>query len=166
MWSIILPMSTARNAPGHNHPVGFRRDCAQCKVEKAAIRAKQRATPEYKAHRAAQRRDERARQFHVVAFPSTAQPGTGTPEIGPNELAVIEQCAGLLKAQANPATVMHARTLARLLDNPEVSALWPQAVRQIHVLELSLGTPKVEGRNRLAAVEAMTSRNRDRRAAQ
>jgi hypothetical protein len=152
----------------HGHPTGYQRGCEQCKADRraqrqAATKAKH-ATPEYKAYRAAQRRDERARQFKVVAFPSTAQPGTGTPEIGPNEQAVIDQCARLPKAEANPATVMHARTLAKLLDNRQVSALWPQAVRQIHVLELSLGAPRVKGRNRLAAVIAMTERNRGRAA--
>ena len=143
----------------HGHPTGYRRNCDQCKAERAAIRAKKLKSPAYRAYRAQQRRDERAARFvNLVALPVVA-------EIGPNEQATVEQCGLLAKSEVNPATVQHARTLSKILDNPEMAALWPRTARDIQALLLPLDAPKTKGRKKLAAIISMTDR-KPRKAAQ
>ena len=170
-------MAKAGATGPHNHALGYRRDCDMCRAERRELRARtrekakareaadqarqQRQTPEYKRYRATQRRDERATRYaSVVALP-TPIAATG---LGENEQAVIDQCALLSKASEHPSTVMQARTLARLLDSSELSALWSQTSRQLHTLLLSLSGPKRKLSGRLASIEMMTSRNRKPRA--
>jgi hypothetical protein len=80
------------------------------------------------------------------------------PVAGPNEIAVIEQCAAAPKAVDRPATVEQARTLARILDDDDCKAMWPTTSRQLHTLLSSLTAPKVKSGGRLYAIRAMTNR--------
>ena len=165
----------------HGHEVGFKRNCADCKAERAEIRAKRRKqararkvkeqaaarrmTPEFRAHRAEQRRNQRATQYaKVVALPKSSTPvardAVVPPVAGENEQAVREQCAKSSKAGDRPGTVAQAVTLARILDNPSMSALWPQTSRQLHVLLTSLDAPRPRSKGRLASVISMTEQNR------
>jgi hypothetical protein len=80
-------------------------------------------------------------------------------EPGPNEQAVLAQTQDSALADARPATVQQALTLARLLDNQEFSAMHPTASRQLHLLLTSLELAKRKMANRrLATVIAMTAR--------
>jgi hypothetical protein len=161
----------------HGHPLGFKKDCPQCKADRARIRAKKRAkaeaeevakqarqermTPAYRAYRATQRRDERATRFAgVIALPSAAQSGAGAIQIGPNEAATIAQCELLPKSEVNPAAVQHARQLSTILDNPAMAAIWSRTARDIQALLLPLDAPKKKSRSRLSAVISMTERKR------
>lgn len=118
----------------HGHALGYRPDCAQCRADLRRIRAKKRAkaaaeeireerrqermTPQHRAYLAEQRRNQRASRYaNVVALPASV----AAPEqacVGPNEQAVIDQCAESPKAGERPSIVMQARTLARVLDSP------------------------------------------------
>lgn len=153
----------------HGHPTGYQRGCEQCKAERKAIAAKRRRTPAYRRYRAEQRRAQRAKQYNVVALSSVSTSGstTGTVEIGPNEQAVIAQCERLPKSDESPSTVMQARTLARILDCPEMSHDWPTTSRQLHALLMSMSGPRKKLNRRLAAVQlAYSDPNRWKREAQ
>jgi hypothetical protein len=133
----------------HNHPLGYVPSCAQCKAERREIRAKaaakaqreaKRHTPQARMDRAEARRNQRATRYaSVVALPKSTVPTV----LGENEAAVIAQCEHLPKAEDSPSTVQQCRTLAKILDNDEMSALWPQTSRQMHALLSSMaGAPK------------------------
>lgn len=146
--------------PPHGHPIGYRADCEQCKAERRAIRTKQR-------------RDQRARKYNVVpikrrasAAPPTVSGEDAAPAFGENESAVRAQCASSARAEDKPGTVMQAVTLSRILDNDQLSALWPQTSRQLHALLTSLDAPRKKSKGRLSAVIALTEQTRNRKAAQ
>jgi hypothetical protein len=92
---------------------------------------------------------------NVVAFPNAAP-----TEPGEVETAVREQCAMLPRAAERPGEVAAAIRLGQLLDDPGYFALAAQNSFKLHTLLASLGAPKKKGRNRLAAVQAMTERKR------
>jgi len=99
---------------------------------------------------------------NVVAMPTqpTPQPVPQPPnELGDNEAAVIAQCEQLGKAAAEkPSLVAQAKTLARILDRPDLMPMHATTSRQLQALLASLDGPKKKSRGRLAAVQAMTPR--------
>jgi hypothetical protein len=78
--------------------------------------------------------------------------------VGPNEQAVMSQCAAAPKAADLPATVMQAVTLARILDDENCRAMWPTTSRQLHTLLLSLAAPRAKTAGKLYAIKKMTNR--------
>lgn len=95
---------------------------------------------------------------NVVALPVTGQPETATAP-GPVELAWIEQCSMLRKADDNPLTVAMGVPLARILDSAELAPMWPTASAKLQQLRASLEGPKKKSRGRvtnLSAVHAIT----------
>lgn len=79
------------------------------------------------------------------------------PVVGPNEQAVIEQCAQSGMTEQRPATVMQARTMARILDDAARMHDHPKASDQLHKLLTSLDPPrKRKTSGRLSSVKAMS----------
>jgi hypothetical protein len=95
---------------------------------------------------------------------STGQPARKTKAVskpkakvvGPNEQAVLDQCAASPLAADQPATVAQAVSLAKILDDEACKAMWPTTSRQLHALMLALRAPQKKSRGRLARVQAMT----------
>jgi hypothetical protein len=92
------------------------------------------------------------------------QPATRPAEpnsMGDNELAVIAQCKGSRLAEERPATVSQCISLARILDNPEMSPMWPTTSRQLHSMLTSLqGPTRKKSRNRLQQVISMSAKTK------
>ena len=129
---------------------GYRNGC-RCAVCRGAEAARQRR---YRARNP----NAQIRGGKVVALPT---PQATAPSIAPNgevEQAVREQCEMLPRAADRPGEVAAAIRLAQLLDDPAYFALAAQNSYKLHVLLNSLGAPKKKGRNRLAAISAMTDR--------
>lgn len=76
---------------------------------------------------------------------------------GPVERAVITQT--MEYAADNPAAVEMAKVAARILDNPDRSALHPTTFRNLDsMLQRLAAAKKTKSRGRLAAVQSMTAK--------
>ena len=149
----------------HGHPVGFRRDCAEC----AAVSQARRATPEAKRQRADARQRQQATRAGRLLGLAANEPDGGTivalptraaaaPTIGENEQAVIAQCEMSKQAEVKPGIVTQARTLARILDAPELMTIWPRTSSQLQALLKELDGPRKKSSGRLIQVSAMAGR--------
>jgi len=105
------------------------------------------------------KRIERANGTVVLMTGERAKPIE--PQVNPPglvELAVIEECSGLSIAAERPALVETARTMARILDNPNQLALHPTTSRQLtSILNDLRGQSKKRTRSRLASVQRMVT---------
>jgi hypothetical protein len=83
-------------------------------------------------------------------------------EGGPTELAVIAQCEDNPRAAERPATVAQARTLARILDTPEMFPTHATASNSLQKLLASLDAPNRgrKSKGRLHSVIRMTAKTR------
>lgn len=83
-----------------------------------------------------------------------------TPHVpGETERAVIAECSSLSMADQRPAMVALATRMARILDNAELTTLWPTTSRQLQaVLNDLRGGSRTKRKGRLAAVQGMTNR--------
>lgn len=101
----------------------------------------------------------RAAQRKRTAQPETTVAVADSPAevIGANERAVIDQCALSGMTERRPATVMQARAMARILDDPDRKHDHPKASAEQHKLLESLDPPKKrKSGGRLASVKAMS----------
>ena len=93
-----------------------------------------------------------------------AQQGRVTLEADVNEQAVIDVCADLIVddgfvTQTRPDVVAGARTMARILDDPEMSMTHATVRRQLRLDMDSLRSATVKkSKGRLAAIQRMTNR--------
>lgn len=75
------------------------------------------------------------------------------------EKSVIDVCVANSVADDRPDLVMQARTLARLMDNPEREKEWTPASKQLSNLMAQLcPVTKTKSRGRLVAIKKMTNR--------
>lgn len=59
-------------------------------------------------------------------------------DIGRVEQSVITQCASIDESQQNPAMVMNARAMARIMDDQRQSSQHASASRQLHTILVAL----------------------------
>ena len=143
---------------------GYRSGC-RCKIccaGNTAQQRKQRAKDITKrSNVVAMKAAQKSKSIAPVDNPSA--PATASPEpkpLGDNKIAVIEELELLPKASERPSIAMQARTLARILDDPDLQPMHATTSRQLQALLAALVGPQKKSRGRLAAVQTMHMHNR------
>jgi hypothetical protein len=136
---------------GSSHGLTRYRDGCRCNVCRAAKAEASRRTR-------AKDPNARAKLSTVTPIGSTAAPSPAATPAGPgaNELAWLEQCDLSSAAEKNPSIVAQGRSLASLLDDTSMRAIWPTTSRQLAALRKELAGPRRKSKSRISFISAMT----------
>lgn len=134
--------------------------CSVCRAASTAAKARQRA------NRAAKPRTPLSESLRpaskpatpkVVALPSITRQVEAS--MGENEAGVRQQCANSRLSGDRPGTVAQCITLSKILDNPDLAAMWPTTSRQLQSLLATLDGPRKKMKaSHLSTISAMAGR--------